>query len=108
MRLTGYPACRVNQRFYRRFERTGDADRKSTRLNSSHSSTSYAAFCLKKKMATATPVGQATSTPTPASTVSPSQPPLAKATVPANVVYLIDSFPALKTCAYSITARDDP
>src|SRR5689334_23498783 len=50
MRLTGYPACRVNQRFYRRFERTGDADRKSTRLNSSHSSTSYAAFCLKKKI----------------------------------------------------------
>src|SRR6266568_5910707 len=25
------------------------ADRKSTRLNSSHSSTSYAVFCLKKK-----------------------------------------------------------
>src|SRR6266568_8559106 len=27
----------------------GDADRKSTRLNSSHSSISYAVFCLKKK-----------------------------------------------------------
>src|SRR5689334_8315468 len=27
----------------------GDKDRKSTRLNSSHSSTSYAVFCLKKK-----------------------------------------------------------
>src|SRR6516164_7817724 len=27
---------------------TGDGDRKSTRLNSSHSSTSYAVFCLKK------------------------------------------------------------
>src|SRR5689334_24799179 len=26
-------------------------DRKSTRLNSSHSSTSYAVFCLKKKIA---------------------------------------------------------
>src|SRR5205085_3696846 len=26
-----------------------DADRKSTRLNSSHSQTSYAVFCLKKK-----------------------------------------------------------
>src|SRR5689334_25400485 len=26
------------------------ADRKSTRLNSSHSSTSYAVFCLKKKI----------------------------------------------------------
>src|SRR5689334_24505874 len=27
----------------------GNADRKSTRLNSSHSSISYAVFCLKKK-----------------------------------------------------------
>src|SRR5690242_20777420 len=27
-----------------------DADRKSTRLNSSHMSISYAVFCLKKKM----------------------------------------------------------
>src|SRR5690242_12783852 len=27
----------------------GEADRKSTRLNSSHMSTSYAVFCLKKK-----------------------------------------------------------
>src|SRR5438270_2343473 len=30
------------------------ADRKSTRLNSSHSQTSYAVFCLKKKMVTKT------------------------------------------------------
>src|SRR5438309_8415375 len=29
--------------------RTEDTDRKSTRLNSSHSSISYAVFCLKKK-----------------------------------------------------------
>src|SRR6266508_3276868 len=28
---------------------TGDRDRKSTRLNSSHVATSYAVFCLKKK-----------------------------------------------------------
>src|SRR2546427_7815328 len=28
---------------------TGDLDRKSTRLNSSHSQISYAVFCLKKK-----------------------------------------------------------
>src|SRR5438067_7451357 len=28
----------------------GDRDRKSTRLNSSHGSTSYAAFCLKEKI----------------------------------------------------------
>src|SRR2546430_11366534 len=33
-------------------ERTGQAaDRKSTRLNSSHSQISYAVFCLKKKQA---------------------------------------------------------
>src|SRR2546430_11466067 len=30
-------------------ERAGDLDRKSTRLNSSHSQISYAVFCLKKK-----------------------------------------------------------
>src|SRR5438270_10632852 len=29
--------------------RTGSQDRKSTRLNSSHSQISYAVFCLKKK-----------------------------------------------------------
>src|SRR2546428_3538831 len=28
---------------------TGDVDRKSTRLNSSHDQTSYAVFCLKNK-----------------------------------------------------------
>src|SRR5438067_8785174 len=32
-----------------RFERVGVLDRKSTRLNSSHVSISYAVFCLKKK-----------------------------------------------------------
>src|SRR5690625_6055380 len=30
-------------------EKYNDLDRKSTRLNSSHVATSYAAFCLKKK-----------------------------------------------------------
>src|SRR2546427_2164123 len=30
-------------------ERLGSGDRKSTRLNSSHSQISYAVFCLKKK-----------------------------------------------------------
>src|SRR5688572_31353818 len=34
--------------------RTGDVDRKSTRLNSSHSQISYAVFCLKKKNKTLT------------------------------------------------------
>src|SRR2546430_5362406 len=33
----------------RRFDRYCLADRKSTRLNSSHSQISYAVFCLKKK-----------------------------------------------------------
>src|SRR5688572_31568487 len=32
-----------------------DADRKSTRLNSSHSQISYAVFCLKKKKKTRAP-----------------------------------------------------
>src|SRR2546427_3238201 len=31
------------------FRNPADADRKSTRLNSSHSQISYAVFCLKKK-----------------------------------------------------------
>src|SRR5689334_23588728 len=34
--------------------RNWSSDRKSTRLNSSHSSSSYAVFCLKKKNSTAT------------------------------------------------------
>src|SRR2546426_9088918 len=34
---------------------TGDRDRKSTRLNSSHLVISYAVFCLKKKKSTDTP-----------------------------------------------------
>src|SRR2546430_9201234 len=33
----------------RRLHRSSIADRKSTRLNSSHSQISYAVFCLKKK-----------------------------------------------------------
>src|SRR2546427_7375625 len=38
----------------RREPRAKDADRKSTRLNSSHSQNSYAVFCLKKKKKTDT------------------------------------------------------
>src|SRR5689334_25000291 len=46
-RKTGAPA---RPRFSRAtFPRSREADRKSTRLNSSHSSISYAVFCLKKK-----------------------------------------------------------
>src|SRR5690348_17467338 len=48
-----------------RFQRqhAGWQDRKSTRLNSSHPSTSYAVFCLKKKMTiVATQQGRTSST----------------------------------------------
>src|SRR5689334_17684621 len=41
MAAAGSPAFQI--------ERHEDKDRKSTRLNSSHSSISYAVFCLKKK-----------------------------------------------------------
>src|SRR2546427_11279759 len=36
----------------KRFTTLQDTDRKSTRLNSSHSQISYAVFCLKKKIRT--------------------------------------------------------
>src|SRR2546430_10863715 len=42
------PEGRRNQR-RRRFPIGSEGDRKSTRLNSSHSQISYAVFCLKKK-----------------------------------------------------------
>src|SRR5690348_17960877 len=38
--------------FNQRFHSVDGADRKSTRLNSSHPSISYAVFCLKKKKIT--------------------------------------------------------
>src|SRR3712207_219614 len=48
------PAREVGGDFYEFFElddgRMGLADRKSTRLNSSHANISYAVFCLKKKI----------------------------------------------------------
>src|SRR5688572_32713221 len=43
---------RINRHFAKRDRRIStiiDGDRKSTRLNSSHSQISYAVFCLKKK-----------------------------------------------------------
>src|SRR3712207_8340568 len=36
-------------RWAQRWRAEGEADRKSTRLNSSHANISYAVFCLKKK-----------------------------------------------------------
>src|SRR5688572_32486161 len=50
--------------------RPPEADRKSTRLNSSHSQISYAVFCLKKKKKQHTKIN-ATTTQTNNSTVHP-------------------------------------
>src|SRR5688572_32478838 len=41
--------CPRAERRVRIVRRAGNQDRKSTRLNSSHSQISYAVFCLKKK-----------------------------------------------------------
>src|SRR6267143_5512881 len=45
--ISNRPPGRTCRRRWRTFRRV--RDRKSTRLNSSHSSISYAVFCLKKK-----------------------------------------------------------
>src|SRR2546430_12209042 len=42
-------ACGIAAPRVREFARLVEIDRKSTRLNSSHSQISYAVFCLKKK-----------------------------------------------------------
>src|SRR5438034_5844352 len=49
----------------------GEADRKSTRLNSSHTVTSYAVFCLKKKTKTETHTSELQSQPTHVTRVRP-------------------------------------
>src|SRR5205085_7124496 len=49
-RWVGY-SCAMSARFVS-VTSTGPEDRKSTRLNSSHSQISYAVFCLKKKKKT--------------------------------------------------------
>src|SRR5690242_21518972 len=46
---SGAPERAVDSRYQRALGLRGGADRKSTRLNSSHMSISYAVFCLKKK-----------------------------------------------------------
>src|SRR5688572_32742287 len=48
-RARGEDPSLVRHRHRRRVVAAGDGDRKSTRLNSSHSQISYAVFCLKKK-----------------------------------------------------------
>src|SRR5438128_3287372 len=47
------PGHRLVRSDAHRHRQVGRRDRKSTRLNSSHGSTSYAVFCLKKKRNTA-------------------------------------------------------
>src|SRR2546430_6264360 len=47
--LTALPVTMERFAFAAQFFAAGQADRKSTRLNSSHSQISYAVFCLKKK-----------------------------------------------------------
>src|SRR5207248_11470325 len=49
--LTGFPGDELRRRRRARFRALGtlEPDRKSTRLNSSHRTISYAVFCLKKK-----------------------------------------------------------
>src|SRR3989338_3360449 len=48
---SAYQSCpRPEQKFSAQVYSRGYQDRKSTRLNSSHSSISYAVFCLKKKL----------------------------------------------------------
>src|SRR2546428_7355442 len=52
-RLAGEPLglfdLGVKRRLFAGLRQTGGADRKSTRLNSSHDQISYAVFCLKNK-----------------------------------------------------------
>src|SRR3712207_7442722 len=45
--ILSHPACPYHRAV--RSRPSGSADRKSTRLNSSHANISYAVFCLKKK-----------------------------------------------------------
>src|SRR2546427_7672738 len=47
--LTDRWSARVSAIYQRRDDWVDNTDRKSTRLNSSHSQISYAVFCLKKK-----------------------------------------------------------
>src|SRR5688572_31377901 len=49
LRALGRRHFHEGRRRRRRLGRQGRGDRKSTRLNSSHSQISYAVFCLKKK-----------------------------------------------------------
>src|SRR5690625_6989569 len=49
-RLRAYKAFRGQANMMRLIATLGPLDRKSTRLNSSHVATSYAVFCLKKKV----------------------------------------------------------
>src|SRR5580698_11208954 len=47
--ISGLPPVAIGENVFMRWDREQARDRKSTRLNSSHMSISYAVFCLKKK-----------------------------------------------------------
>src|SRR2546428_10057087 len=55
-------------------DHAGPADRKSTRLNSSHDQISYAVFCLKKKKSTPPALRHRPRIPLPSRTAQPSLP----------------------------------
>src|SRR2546427_8526395 len=57
----GYPAAEGQHFLARPVDQVFVEDRKSTRLNSSHSQISYAVFCLKKKKKTNHNIREATS-----------------------------------------------
>src|SRR2546430_6739443 len=73
-RDTGLGAQGAREKVVDRDER--GEDRKSTRLNSSHSQISYAVFCLKKKKSPAAPSSWPAGAPSCSRSLSP--PPLAR------------------------------
>src|SRR5437773_9988697 len=70
-RLCRGPAAVCSREHGSRCARRPRQDRKSTRLNSSHITISYAVFCLKKKTTTSRDSGAAPSARSPRSSISP-------------------------------------
>src|SRR2546430_5579522 len=77
-------SIRRRERFFKSWSlEIATTDRKSTRLNSSHSQISYAVFCLKKKkvLLTSSPVSPHTEALLTTSSSSPTKPPTPGLTV---------------------------